>query len=106
MTTTTEHLKRLAEAATPGPWSQKNRTHNVYSVCGPDGLGIVNADSPRTAQFIAAANPATIKALCELVEQLGDALKQCDRAVSREHVTLLTEEPIAAYEAFQKGEGK
>lgn len=64
----TDELLKLAEAATPGPWQKINRAYKVHTVAGMDGLGIANADSPRTAAFIAAANPETIKRLVAVVE--------------------------------------
>ena len=63
-----------AKAATSGPWHRADRTLTVYTVCGPDGLGIINADSPRTADYVALANPATILELCALLEKAGDVL--------------------------------
>lgn len=71
-------LIEAAKAATSGPWHRADRTLTVYTVCGPDGLGIINADSPRTADYVALANPATILELCTLLEKAEEALKLHD----------------------------
>lgn len=75
MTSKLTALIEAAKAATSGPWHRADRTLTVYTVCGPDGLGIINADSPRTADYVALANPATILELCALLEKAEDALK-------------------------------
>ncbi|MBD1602355.1 ead/Ea22-like family protein [Pseudomonas typographi] len=75
MTIDYAELKRLAEAATPGPWSA--RTDDLcYAVTALGRFRIIvgsaPADDPEPdALFIAAANPATILALIAEIEQLS-----------------------------------
>ena len=57
-------LKRLAEAATPGPWSTKDYGPDHMEVLLPNGFSRVISD-PTTvtdydARYIAAANPAAV----------------------------------------------
>ena len=80
MSMNTEELKRLAEAATPGPW---NTSPGGCGIIGPDKqwLGGMNdwvceyseemTQSENNAAFIAAANPA---AVLELIQQRGELL--------------------------------
>ncbi len=84
-------LVSAAKVATPGPWHRADRTLTVYTVCGPDGLGIINADSPRTADYVALANPTTILELCDLLEKAEEALvwvDNCPRNFDRVRPTL------------------
>ena len=83
-------LKRLAEEATPGPWTYRDMRPNTYgpafvdaadvhnlAICG-DAVGrsethgfCLNVDADvrkANASFIAAANPATILSLATLIE--------------------------------------
>lgn len=55
--------------------------------------------------FTVASSPATIIALCELVEQMGEALEhyECWIKPGHEHANKATE-ALAALERFQKGE--
>ena len=83
-----EELKRLAEAATPGPWtdqacfhgedcwcriaiseSAKDQDGDPYVIFHPGSVGA------RDARFIAAANPAAILELIRQRDQLLAALK-------------------------------
>lgn len=80
----TEKLKRLAEAATPGPWQQQGiktndrhwmravRTDSVASVawCGHD-----EPQAHADAAYIACANPAAILSLIAERDQLLACLK-------------------------------
>ncbi|WP_312784639.1 hypothetical protein [Brevundimonas sp.] len=84
-------LERLAEAATPGPWSYRDMTPNTYgpafvdsaevqslAICG-EAVGFsethgfcLQVDSEvrmANAAFIAAANPETIKRLIDAARQ-------------------------------------
>lgn len=81
MTITNEELaewKRLADAATPGPWSRHVFRHGIRDMVGWEGedgivtrvaetYGICAEDD---AAFIAASNPDTIKRLVARVEEL------------------------------------
>lgn len=75
-----DELERLAKAATPGPWrmvalsSHYGVTHGdyrfptvVYAHEGWDGYG--NGSSRPNADYIAAANPATVLALIARVRE-------------------------------------
>src|SRR6185437_2057895 len=94
-------LKRLAEEATPGPWTQWVEHGDVWSGVpernspgnmGGGSLGIrvcdcdaddydgendeeAEAQAKATAAYIAAANPQTILALIERLETLEEAVK-------------------------------
>lgn len=93
--TQTAELKKLAEAATPGPWRWLNSntlladygrrkalltvsSHNktpYLSECDSDGyLANMNPQGPN-ASFIAAANPTAVLALIEKLERAIDALE-------------------------------
>lgn len=61
-----DKLKALAAAATPGPWAAGN--YEVYQDNGPSDRLAKGVDW-EDAQFIAAANPATINAMIELIER-------------------------------------
>jgi len=68
-------LRQLADRATPGPWEEengevwimRNGTANsiLTSICGDDTSGQQDFDN---ARFIAAANPATVLALLDELE--------------------------------------
>ena len=67
-----EALLKLAEAATPGPW--KKGISGNSRVYGPDNAGgysglVAHFARWQDRDFIAAANPAVIKALCTLALQ-------------------------------------
>ncbi len=85
-------LRRLAEAATPGPWTlyvpedyQGPDELPGYGVECAEGRAIVwGALEPETgcqfdrdAEFIAAANPNTILALLDEIDRLSDELSAC-----------------------------
>lgn len=89
-----EELKRLAEAATPGPWEyQKDRKDFpvngyvtirdcIYSVCVLPYEGIHTDDRVTdNGQFIAAANPAAILELIQQRDELLAALKDARELV-------------------------
>jgi hypothetical protein len=60
-----EELKKLAEAATPGPWRFSRESWNVSTPdCDTDiGIYIPESEENMTGEFIAAANPQTVLAL-------------------------------------------
>jgi hypothetical protein len=86
----TTELKKLAEAATPGPWIAGDDEDSDYFLVGPhDGDGLVShpvvtLHSESNADYIAAANPAAILELlainAELVEMVKDAAVLADFA--------------------------
>ena len=91
MSMNTEELKRLAEAATPGPW---NTSPGGCGIIGPDKqwLGGMNdwvceyseemTQSENNAAFIAAANPAAVLELIRQRDELVEALKDAREMVS------------------------
>ena len=81
-----DELKKLAEAAEPGPWGYKedkdDGSYYVVSIkniliCGSDGYDQHPPGSNDT-EFIAAANPAAILELLAIQAQLVEALKGLD----------------------------
>jgi len=81
----TEELKRLAQAATPGPWAYTKDSKDfpvngyvtvrdcIYSVCVLPYEGIRTDDRVTdNGAYIAAANPAAILALIAEIDSLRD----------------------------------
>ena len=75
-------LRKLAEAATPGPWSPTKghpslRYYGVHCASGPiirfHGMGKANTGGHDNAAYIAAANPAAILALLDERDALREA---------------------------------
>lgn len=72
-----EELKKLAEAATPGPWREDEivlhkadgSTELIASTVYSGKTRIAEVDDARDQKLIAAANPATVLALIERVER-------------------------------------
>lgn len=65
-----EKLRKLAQSATPGPWSQANLPYNVISLSPYEGhTNIIThgCDQP-DARYIAAANPRTVLALLDVAQ--------------------------------------
>ena len=74
----TEELKRLAEAATPGPWTKREYILGIG--CGVDGVtAVAHHTTSSDADFIAAANPATV---LELIAEIERVTKQRDELLS------------------------
>jgi hypothetical protein len=79
----TTELKKLAEAATPGPWIAGDDEDSDYFLVGPhDGDGlvfhpVVTLHTEANADYIAAANPAAILKLLAINAELVEALKAC-----------------------------
>lgn len=71
-----EELKRLAEAATPGPWA-----HGVTWIEHLGGIVTLGntARSKQDVAYVAAANPAAILELIRQRDELLVALKALDR---------------------------
>ena len=85
-----KELKRLAEAATPGPWEYQKDSKDfpvngyvtvrdcIFSVCVLPYEGIRTDDRVTdNGRFIAAANPA---AILELIAELDELAAKLDRA--------------------------
>lgn len=79
MSVDVEELRRLAEAATAGPWSTKQYGPDHVEVLLPNGFSRVISDptvvTDYDARFIAAANPSAVLALLERVRRLEDAAR-------------------------------
>ena len=76
MTPSTVRFKRLAEAATPGPWFL-SMSNQVVRTLDPEPKAIakfVEDDMPN-AQFISAANPEAVLGLIARIEKLEAALQ-------------------------------
>jgi hypothetical protein len=90
----TNELKKLAEAATPGPWHIRTNRHpntdgtpwgwlDLYEAgsmrqASPDGVQVTwsrGRQSENNARYIAAANPAAILKLLAINAELVEALK-------------------------------
>lgn len=72
-------LRALAEAATPGPWSEGTAgACNIVRFDGDDITGI-GAAGPHNAAFIAAASPSVV---LSLLDQLAAAQAECERLAS------------------------
>ncbi len=91
--TRTEELLALAEAATPGPWHADGE-HEAHDCVCTKTFCVVSDGTAKDVEFIAAANPETIKQMClreqklvELVRLQHDALEEfrsmsaCDEAI-------------------------
>ena len=80
MTTKVEELRNLAEAAVSG---------DIVAQFGVTKM----------------ANPQTILAMCDLMQQMRDALQDCKTNAGRpEHVYKITSEALAAFDKFNGGE--
>ena len=75
----TEELKRLAEAATPGPWYDRA---GVLRGTGGGIKPIATIYNGLNSPYIAAANPAAILALIRQRDELMEALKDAREMVS------------------------
>lgn len=85
-----EELKRLAEAATPGPWVAAINTNMDNKVSHSFGDICQTGKDIGDAIFIAAANPAAVLELIDYVEYLRgknrehfDACTGCDEELKR-----------------------
>ena len=98
-------LKKLAEAATPGPWCEGMSSHQTISK-HPKFLNyrIAEFHHARDAEWCDAANPQTILALIELIEKQHEALKLAYSWVNEGIGLLPVDTALAAYDAFEKGE--
>ena len=109
MTTDTDNLRRLAEAATPGPWFVAERVTRSGLSIVEDGR--VHGMFPVTAErheaaYIAAANPVAILALLDRLRaaearkvRLREALKGAVEALRRTGCGMPSE-----YNAMKRGE--
>ena len=77
-----EELKRLAEEATPGPWTAAIRSNMVNVVCTTFETICETGKNIDDALYIAAANPAAILELIRQRDELLAALKDAREMVS------------------------
>ena len=82
----TDHneLRKLALAATPGPWQaqQRNKQEAIYIV-GPAGVPpACHAFYADNAAYIAAANPATVLALLDELEAAHASRREAQARVA------------------------
>lgn len=74
-----EELKRLAEAATPGPWDVAVWTCGVRGCEVKRGIDRIGCDLHfPNAEFIAAANPAAVLELIAEMERLRACVRKGD----------------------------
>lgn len=69
----TEDLRALAEAATPGPWTDEV-PGMIHQSSTPGYIG--TAEHPEDRAFIAAANPTAVLALLDRVEAAEAAVER------------------------------
>lgn len=89
------NLRKLASAATPGPWAAEHTSYDLDSPqSGPSkisaGKEVVvegyypyensGVNSPNDARFIAACDPQTILRLCDELEKAIEAIKEFEKA--------------------------
>ena len=86
-------LRKLAEAATPGPWVTTERAWpeqvgccplvgRPYSIHRSDNNNVAAASTLEDAAFIAAASPTAVLALLDRIEELEAANRACEDAVA------------------------
>ncbi len=79
--TNKQELRGAAEKATQGKWRRASTRFNgitaqsAYPLCGKEDI-LANAAEKRDAEFIAAANPATVLALLDELEAAESLAKQ------------------------------
>ena len=106
----TEELKRLAQAATPGPWAYTKDSNDfpvngyvtvrdcIYSVCILPYEGIrTDYRVTDNGLFIAAANPAAILALIQQRDELLAEMRAIEDILNRE-----TNTQDMGYELFRR----
>lgn len=100
-----EELRKLAEAAIPGPWINGDDEDSGYCLVGPhDGDGIVfqpvvKLHNETNAEYIAAANPQTILAMLDLIELQYEALQESAYACTSKSEEI-TQKAFDAYNKF------
>ena len=94
-----EELKRLAEAATPGPWFAAVSSNMNNSVHVSMGIICNTGKNIDDAAFIAAANPTAILELIRQRDELLAALKRIGE------LSYDSQAMRVAWEAIDKAEG-
>lgn len=100
------HLRKLAEAATPGPWFAHWNEHywqtntecelfpgqQIGDVCASKFMyvkgekEVIEDHGEANAAYIAAANPQTILSLLSMIEELTQNLAQCKQDYFNAHI--------------------
>jgi len=75
-----KELRELAEKATPGPWKREGRYIKV-NMQQPVVCEVESRESRDNAAFIAAANPQTILALLQELEEARGLLAEASVAI-------------------------
>ena len=70
-----EELKRLAEAATPGPWSHREYVAGIGDGVDSDMFHVADDMNTEDAIYVAAANPAAVLELIDYVQSLESTLR-------------------------------
>ena len=94
-----EELKRLAEEATPGPWTAAISSNMVNMVCTTFETICETGKNIDDALYIAAANPAAILELIRQRDELLAALKRIGE------LSYDSQAMRVAWEAIDKAEG-
>lgn len=83
-------LREASEKATPGEWRRASTRFNgitaqsAYPLCGKEDI-LASAAEKRDAEFIAAANPATVLALLDELEAAEKRIEEGICRANREH---------------------
>lgn len=87
--TNKQALREAAEKATPGEWRRASTRFNgitaqsAYPLCGKEDI-LASAAEKRDAEFIAAANPATVLALLDELEAAEKRIAELESNEIRE----------------------
>lgn len=93
----TDALRKLCKSATPGPWEQIN--HIVFTETGDLEWVVANARSGNSiidAEYIAAANPATVLALLDEIDRSRGTIDIVSAALFAAEKELADLRPIKA----------
>jgi len=111
MTSLTD-LKRLAEAATAGPWTNRELENMEDCILGSDGETWVlyndeiNTMKQTDSDYVTAANPQQIIAMIECMEKMQTALRYiADYYDPVGFSSRLAHQTIAAYDQFAAPQG-
>ena len=81
-----DELIKLADRATQGEWIADIQAGKIKYE--KDGIIAQHIHSYGDTEFIAAANPQTVKKLCEVIKVYETELKRCSQIASREYAEL------------------
>ena len=102
-------LKKLAEAATPGPWVNMGDSpylhFDVSTKSRPWNTGVIGRFdySLKDMAYVAAANPQTILQMIAVMEQMAEALETCKREMQGDKWdSLYIDGSLAAYKEMMK----